>query len=197
MARRLGEKHALCRRLGEKICSSDKCPAIRRPYPRGSHGPSQAVRKPKLTAYGLQLREKQKAKFIYGLMERQFRSYVDEATSQKGDTATLLMQLLERRLDNAVFRLGIGKTRAQARQTVRHGHVTVNGKKVDIPSYRIKAGEVIALKEKISAPSAGINAPEWLLWDPDARTGRVQTLPSDKDLHAQFDPKLIIEFYSR
>lgn len=199
MARKIGNKHTLCRRVGEKLCGSDKCPAIRRPYPPGAHGPSQAVRRPKLTAYGLQLREKQKAKFIYGIMERQFRSYVKRATEQKGDTGTILIQLLERRLDNVAHRLGLAKTRAEARQLVRHGHIAVNGRTVDIPSFSVKPTDAVTLRHpsERALARAGADTPSWLVWEASTNTGRVNALPEGHDLHVPFDPKPIIEFYSR
>ena len=130
MARYLGPKHRLCRRVGERMCTSDKCPVVKRNYPPGLHGPKG---RSKLTGYGLQLREKQKARWLYGILERQFRRYYQEAIRQRGANDIILLQLLETRLDNIVYRLGMAKTRAAARQLVNHGHILVNSKKGDIP----------------------------------------------------------------
>src|SRR3989344_6892801 len=145
MARYLGPKHTLCRKFGIKLCDSPKCPAIRRPYKHGQHGPKGTSR---TSEYGTQLAEKQKARMLYGLLERQFRNYVKKATGQTGNSGENLIKLLERRLDNIMYRAGIAQTRRMARQLVSHGHVRVNGKKVSIPSYICRAGETIQLKPR-------------------------------------------------
>ncbi len=204
MARYLGSKHRLCRRVGEKLCTSDKCPVTRRNYPPGAHGPSQG--KVKLTSFGLQLREKQKAKRVYGILERQFRRYVDKALRQKGNTGEILTQMLETRLDNVAFRLGFGKTRDQARQLVSHGHFTVNGKSVNIPSYELKSGDVVAVASKsvkskyfenIAANLSQYETKGWLTLDAAALSGKMLNLPGGEDLKQNFDAKVITEFYSR
>jgi small subunit ribosomal protein S4 len=203
MGRYLGPKHKLCRRVGEKICGSDKCPVTRRPFPPGVHGPTSRRR---LTGYGIQLLEKQKAKMVYGLLERQFRKYVEAASRSKENTSDVLLRLLETRLDNAIYRLGIAKTRAQARQFVGHGHFTVNGKKVTVPSINLRVGDVIAvrkestgakffdgLKEKLSA----YEIPVWLNLDVESMVAKVIAAPNAADAQPLFDPKQIVELYSR
>ncbi len=186
------------------MCTTDKCPVVRRNYPAGVHGPKG---RPKLTGYGLQLREKQKARWIYGMLERQFRKYYEEAIRQTGATDVVLLQLLERRLDNVVFRMGLTKTRAAARQLVNHGHIAVNGKKVDISSYRVREGEVVGVEQ------ASVNRPyfanlmkvwgkqpatsEWLAVDDKEMKAKVVGYPSKEQINPPFDIKLIIEYYSR
>lgn len=203
MGRYLGPKHKLCRRVGEKICGNDKCPVTRRPYKPGVHGPTSRTR---LTGYGVQLLEKQKAKMIYGLLERQFRKYVETASRAKGNTSDVLLQLLETRLDNVVYRLGFANTRSQARQYVGHGHFTVNGRKVTVPSIALRSGDVIGvrpqsakskifegMKEKLVAK----DIPAWLTLDAEALTAKVIGLPQAADAQPLFDPKQIVELYSR
>lgn len=199
----------LCRREGTKLflkgerCFKDSCAINRRPYPPGEHGRS---RKPKLVGYGLQLREKQKVKRIYRLMEKQFRRYFHEAERQKGVTGETLLVLLERRLDNVVYRLGLSSSRAQARQVVRHGHVKVNGKRVDIPSYEIKKDDTVTVDEGFkknpfvfgsveAAMSRGI--PAWLSMDKDNLAGRVLALPQRQDISMDINEQLIVELYSK
>jgi len=203
MGRYLGPKHKLCRRVGEKICGLDKCPVIRRPYPAGVHGPTSRRR---LTGFGIQLLEKQKAKMIYGLLEKQFRKYVNVASRSKGNTSEKLLELLERRLDNVIFRLGFARTRGQARQYVGHGHFTVNSRKTTIRSYSVRVGDLIGIrnqsskkkifdevKEKLSKQEL----PPWLSVDLETLTAKVIALPTGTDARPLFDPKLIVEFYSR
>ncbi len=196
----------MCRREGVSLCGKEKCALKRRQAPPGVHGPAQAMRRPRLSSYGIQLREKQKAKRLYNVMERQFRRYFEAATLKKGNTADFLVQILERRLDNVVYRLGFAKTRRQARQMVGHGFITINGELVDIPSYTVRVGEVITIKE--SKKSKGLlngmqerlqktEAPRWLSLDAATFTGKVTSLPEGEDLKSVFDPTLIVEFYSR
>ena len=204
MARRLGPKHRLCRRLKERLCNTDKCPVARRPYPPGAHGPKQV--RSKLTSFGIQLLEKQKAKYTYGLLERQFKNYVTSSMKKRGNTAELLLQSLERRIDNLVFRSGFTKTRAQARQLVTHGHFLVNNKKVNIPSYQVRAGDVVTIRSKSVTGEIFKNLPEkldkyevpsWLLLDKEKLSAKVLELPKTDDVQTMFDTKLIVEFYSR
>ncbi|MFH0928630.1 MAG: 30S ribosomal protein S4 [bacterium] len=197
-------KHKRCRALGEKICQSEKCPVTRRSYPPGVHGPNKG--KSKKSTYGIQLREKQKAKWLYGIMERQFRNYFTEALKNVGNTGERLVQLLETRLDNTVYRLGFAATRRQARQLVNHGFFTVNGREVNIASYQVKPGEVIGVKNT-KAPKkifGGLEdrltkkqTPSWLTLDTEKLEGKVLSRPIGEDLKQSFDPKLIVELYSR
>lgn len=194
MGRKLGPKHKFCRRVGEKLCSSKKCPALRRNFPPGVHGPKG--RKRKMTEYGTQLLEKQKAKFIYGIMERQFKRYYARAVKKTGDTSVYLAQYLEARLDNVLYRLGFATTRAQARQMVVHGHVYVNDQRVKSPSYEVIMDEVITVKrdgielEKRTLPS-------WLALDAAVPSGKVLSTPAVDALPERINLRLIIEFYSR
>lgn len=202
MSRYLGSKHRLCRRVGERLCTTDKCPTVRRNYPPGVHGPTG---KSRLTSFGIQLREKQKAKWIYGLLERQFRGYFQKAKKIKGDTGQLLGEYLEMRLDNIVYRMGWAKTRRQARQIVKHGLIEVNGKKLDIPSYIAKPNDVIMVK-KVAQDKAYFKSilpnlekhelPSWLNSQAHL-TGKVLNAPPEEELRQNFDAKLIVEFYSR
>lgn len=208
MARYRGPVCRICRREGIKLflkgerCYTDKCSFERRDYIPGDHG---QVRR-KLSDYGVQLREKQKLKRIYGLQERQFRRYFEEADRQKGITGTNLLLLLERRLDNIVFRLGFAMSRAEARQLVKHNHFLVNGKKVNIPSYLIKAGDEIQVRERSrsiamireameSVDRRGI--PHWLELDKDSFRGYVRSLPTREDLTMPVQEQLVVEFYSK
>ncbi|MGF7186118.1 small subunit ribosomal protein S4 [Desulfitispora alkaliphila] len=208
MARYTGSVCRLCRREGSKLylkgdrCYSDKCAIDRRAYAPGQHG----QRRTKVSEYGIQLREKQKARRIYGVLESQFRKYFKEADRQKGVTGDNLMRLLERRLDNIVFRLGLAGSRAEARQLIRHGHFTVNGKKVDIPSYLVKAGQEIAVRDKsknsakfkeISEAAGHKTAPAWLELDSENLVGRIVALPSREDIDVPIEEHLIVELYSR
>jgi small subunit ribosomal protein S4 len=199
----------LCRREGMKLflkgakCFTDKCPIEKRNFAPGQHGKD---RKAKIVGYGLQLREKQKAKRIYFTQEKQFRNYFERAARTRGVTGEVLLQQLERRLDNVVYRLGFAVARRQARQLVRHGHVMVNGKKVDIPSYQVAAGEEIAVREKsnklgmleIAKDFASHQAPPaWLEVDRDGYKGRVLALPTRNDINLPINEQLIVELYSK
>lgn len=192
------------RRLGI-ILGKEKC-VRRRSYPPGVHGPKQAMSRGRMSAYGEQLREKQKAKAFYGILEKQFRRYFQNAAKTRGNTAEMLVKLLETRLDNTIYRLGWAKTRRQARQMVSHGFVTVNSKKVDIPSYQVSIGDEISIKEsklqkgniKNIPESLKLNTrPQWLACDEKIFKGKVLSVPEGTDLEQGFDPTLIVEFYSR
>jgi small subunit ribosomal protein S4 len=199
----------LCRREGMKLflkgakCFSDKCPIEKRNFAPGQHGKD---RKAKIVGYGLQLREKQKTKRIYFTQESQFRNYFEKAARTKGVTGEMLLQQLERRLDNVVYRLGFGISRRQARQLVRHGHVQVNGRKVNIPSYEVSVGEEIAIREAsrkvpILEPAKEFashqHAPTWLEIDRDNYKGRVLALPKREDINLPVNEQLIVELYSK
>jgi small subunit ribosomal protein S4 len=199
----------LCRREGTKLflkggkCFTDKCPIEKRNFAPGQHGKD---RKAKIVGYGLQLREKQKAKRMYFTLEGQFRNYFEKAARSKGVTGELLLQQLERRLDNVVFRLGFAVARRQARQLVRHGHVTVNGRKVDIPSYQVSAGDEVAIREKSSKLTVVETAkefashqtpPNWLEVDRDGSKGKVLSLPRREDINLPINEQLIVELYSK
>jgi small subunit ribosomal protein S4 len=202
----------LCRREGEKLflkgerCVSPKCAFERRPYPPGLHGKQSQFRRRKESDYALQLRAKQKARRLYGVMERQFRRYFREAEQKRGLTGSNLLILLESRLDNVVYRLGFAASRPQARQWVRHGHFEVNGRKVNIPSYAVKPGDVIAVRGR-SRPSPSFKevaldlehraAPEWLSRDDETMVGRVMALPTREDIDVAINEQLIVEYYSR
>jgi len=182
-------------------CFSDKCPIEKRNFAPGQHGKD---RKSKIVGYGLQLREKQKTKRIYFAQEGQFRNYFEKAARTKGVTGEMLLQQLERRLDNVVYRLGFGVSRRQARQLVRHGHVQVNGHKVNIPSYQVSVGEEIAirsLKLPILEPAKEFashqTAPTWLEIDRDNYKGKVLSLPKREDIHLPVNEQLIVELYSK
>jgi small subunit ribosomal protein S4 len=187
---------------GER-CFKEKCAIERRGYPPGQHGQRRGR---KAMGYGIQLREKQKVKRIYGLLESQFRLYFQEADRRRGITGENLLQILERRLDNVVFSLGFASSRAQARQLVRHGHILVDGRKVSIPSFQVRVGQSISVKEgsrtnaqiRASLESAtGRGVPEWLALDADNFTGRIQALPSREDIKLPISEQLIVELYSR
>ena len=183
-------------------CFKDKCAIERRNYPPGQHG----RRRSKLLGYGIQLREKQKVKRIYGLLEGQFRLAFARANSRKGITGANLLEELERRLDNVAFALGFAASRAQARQLVRHGHVTIDGKKVSIPSYRVNKGEVVAIKEKSRSneqikasvePARARGVPAWLDLTPESFSGKVVELPKREDIKLPIQEQLIVELYSK
>ena len=207
MAKYTGADCRLCRREGCKLylkgdkCYSDKCAVVKRPTAPGQHG--TARKKP--TGYSVQLREKQKTKRIYGLCEKQFRGYYDMAEKMRGITGDNMLVLLERRLDNVVFRLGLGLSRAHARQIVNHGHITVNGSRVNIPSYLVKAGDIIAVKENkvdktlFADIKAGKteNLPSWLEFDNATLTGKVLELPTREGLDIAVEEHLIVELYSK
>ena len=198
-----------CRREGEKLflkgdrCYSEKCSVERRAYAPGMHGQR---RRGKTSEYGLQLREKQKTRRIYGVLEKQFSNYFDKAERMEGVAGENLLILLERRLDNVVFRLGLASSRAEARQLVNHNHFTINGKKANIPSMLVKAGDVISVKEssmdspkfqEIKAAGAYKTPPEWLEIDIENLTGRVLSLPTREQIDTQVNEQLIVELYSR
>jgi small subunit ribosomal protein S4 len=199
----------LCRREGMKLflkgtrCHSDKCAIEKRNFAPGQHGKD---RKAKIVGYGLQLREKQKTKRMYFAQEGQFRNYFEKAVRSKGVTGEILLQQLERRLDNVVYRLGFGISRRQARQLVRHGHVHVNGRKVNIPSYPVSVGEEITIREaSLKLPileaakdfASHQNAPNWLDIDRDHYKGRVTALPKREDINLPINEQLIVELYSK
>ncbi|MBQ8451215.1 MAG: 30S ribosomal protein S4 [Clostridia bacterium] len=206
MAKYIDADCRLCRREGAKLflkgerCTSKKCAMERRPVAPGVHPTTR--KKP--SEYLIQLREKQKVKRAYGLLEKQFRGYYESATRMKGKTGEIMLSLLERRLDNVVYRLGLGASRAQARQIVNHAHILVNGKTVNIPSYQVKVGDVISVKEK-SAKSelfaaikdAKVVVPKWLEFDSSKLTGKVVALPARDDIDLTISEHLIIELYSK
>jgi small subunit ribosomal protein S4 len=184
-------------------CFKEKCAVERRNFPPGQHGTRRGRR---TLGYGLQLREKQKVKRIYGVLESQFRNYFEEADRKKGITGENLLVMLERRLDNIIYSLGFGSSRAQARQLVRHGHVLVDGRKISIPSYQIKAGQTITVKEasrknafiRSSVETArGRGVPEWLELDAENVSGKVLRLPTREDIKLPIQEQLIVELYSR
>lgn len=209
MARYTGAVCRLCRREGTKLflkgtkCTSDRCPLERRNFPPGQHGKD---RRAKIVGYGLQLHEKQKAKRMYFTLESQFRAYYEKASRATGVTGELLIQQLERRLDNVAFRLGFAISRRQARQVVRHGHVTVNGRKVNIPSFQVNVGDEIAIREnakkfviveQATQFAAQNPLPEWLEMNYETLTGRVLSLPTRKDVNLPVNEQLIVELYSK
>ena len=201
MARYTGPKSKIARKLGEAIFGEDKVLACKN-YAPGQHG---ANRRRKLSEYGTQLREKQKAKYTYGVLERQFRNLFKKASSNKGVTGEVLLQLLESRLDNVVYRLGIAPTRAAARQLVLHRHITVDGQVVNIASYHVTPGEVVAVREKskslevIQDSLAGFNHSKypWIEWDENLKGGKMITLPQREDIPENIKEQLIVELYSK
>jgi len=194
----------MCRREGVSLCGKDNCAQKRRPYPPGVHGPTSRTR---MTDYGKQLREKQKAKRIYGVSEKQFNNYYQKAMKMKGDSGENLVRLLEMRLDNTVFRAGMAKTRAAARQAVSHAHIEVNGKRVDVASYQVKTGDIIKVRETKKEKSTWkalveatqkAEVPSWVILDTGNLEAKVTGQPSNEELQQSlFSSKLIIEFYSR
>ena len=210
MARYIGPVCRQCRREGMKLflkgerCHSEKCAIERRNFVPGQHGKD---RKAKLVGYGVQLREKQKVRRIYGVLERQFRNTFEKAALAKGITGENLMAGLERRLDSVIYRMGFGTSRAQARQVVRHGHIQVNGRKVNIPSFQVKPGDEVAVRESsknnptiVAARDATAHAPapNWIEVDRDSLKGRVQSLPKrDELVQIQLNEQLIVELYSK
>lgn len=195
----------VCRRLGMSVCGRERCALRRRQSPPGVHGAAMR-RRDTTSGYAFQLQEKQKARHLYGLLERQFRNYVERAAARTGDTGLALQEMLERRLDNTVYRLGFAKTRAAARQIVRHGHIEVNGKKIDVPSYYVKEGDAVRIVEKkrdtklldgVRQTLEQKETPSWLKLDPSNWTGTVIGRPAEEELKSLFDPRPIIEFYSR
>lgn len=199
----------MCRRASMKLflkgarCYTDKCALERRAYAPGEHGKSRRIKE---TNYGVQLREKQKARRMYGVLERQFRNYFEKAAESKGVTGEVLLQMLERRLDNVVYRLGFAVNRSQARQLVRHGHITVNGRKVDIPSFLVKPGDEVIVREKSRKLTVienalearkGQSAPAWLELSPERLAGRVLSIPTRESIPTPVNEQLIVELYSK
>ena len=209
MARYIGPVCRLCRREGMKLflkgerCYTEKCAIEKRNFAPGQHG---KTRKQKLAGYGEQLREKQKVKRIYGVLEDQFRRYFEQAERTRGITGETLLQLLERRLDNVAYRLGLATSRAQARQLVRHGHLTVNGRKVDIPSFSVKPGDVITVRQSSRKVPAILHAleevkgrgvPEWLQFDAEGMSAKVGSVPTREQINLPVQEQLIVELYSK
>ena len=206
MAKYTGADCKICRREGCKLflkgerCLTKKCSFERRPNVPGVHG---AARK-KITEYGVQLREKQKVKRTYGLQEKQFRSYYERANTMRGKVGENMLSLLERRLDNVVYRMGIGASRAESRQIVNHGHITVNGKRVNIPSYIVKVDDVVAIKENKrelqmfkDLKDVKVVMPKWLEFDANKLSGKINALPTREDIDLNVQEHLIIELYSK
>jgi len=208
MARYTDAVCRLCRREGQKLfikgdrCYTDKCAADRRPFPPGQHGQGRT----KTSEYGLQLREKQKARRYYGILESQFRGYFDMAQKKKGKTGENLLSILETRLDNTVYRLGFAMSRAEARQLVLHGHFLVNGRKVNIPSFLVKPGMIITLKEKSRSldkfrstidANAFRQPPKWLDYDANSLVAKVIGFPTRDDIDMPIEEQLIVELYSK
>lgn len=208
MARYRGAVCRICRREGEKLflkgerCYTDKCAIERRPYPPGQHGQGRQKR----SDYGTQLREKQKVRRVYGILEKQFKRYFEMAETMSGITGENFLQLLERRLDNVVFRMGFATSRNQARQLVLHGHLQVNGKKVNIPSYLVSVDDVISVKEtsrkskkfkEIFEYNSELTSPKWLSVNMDEAEGKVLSLPDREDVDLAVEEHLIVEYYSR
>jgi len=198
-----GPKHKLCRREGVKLCDSPKCPITRRNYPPGIHG---VKGKRRLTPYGKQLREKQKARSLYGIAERQFRNYYLKAIKLKGDTGQIMIDFLERRLDNVVYRSGLAKSRQHARQLVSHGFFHVNGKRMDIPSYQVKVKDVISIKQGKAEKKVFLDldktlqkheTPLWLHVDAKKMEIKVTSQPETESMSLVFNPQAIVEYYSR
>ena len=203
MARLITPQGKKARRFGMGFTEKQQRIVAKRNSPPGQHGPSGY---PRLSEYGKQQQEKQKAKFIYGILERQFRKYFEQALSSKLNTAEKLFQLLEMRLDNVVFRAGFAKTRSMARQLVSHGHVTVNGKKVNIPSYEVKTSDIVAIKDSSKTRKTFKDAIEgagkyeqtsWINSDVAKLSAKITDKPKAADMTGEFDSKMIIEFYSR
>ena len=209
MARYTGPVCRLCRREAMKLflngerCFKPSCGIEKRNFPPGQHGQG---RKAKIVGYGLQLREKQKVKRVYGVLENQFRSYFEKAARQKGVTGENLLSQLERRLDNVIVRLGFASTHNQARQLVRHGHVVVNGKKVNIPSFQVAVGHEISVKDRMKKNvqvvssielATGRGTPHWLELNAESTTGRVLSLPKREDINLPIQERMIVELYSK
>ena len=209
MGRHIGPVCALCRREGEKLylkgerCYTSKCAIERRNFAPGQHGKS---RRPKIVGYGVQLREKQKVRHLYGILEDQFRAYFERAAAMKGITGENLLHLLEQRLDNAVYRLGLATSRAEARQLVRHGHIFVAGRKVNIPSFQVAPGQEITVRERSRNSTAiqraldlsgGRSLPSWLEFDRAAMKGKIISIPKREDVNFPIQEQMIVELYSK
>lgn len=212
MARYTGPACRVCRRFGEKLmlkgekCATPKCPIERRNTPPGGRPPSRGRGRGGTSDHGLQLREKQKVRFSYGVLERQFRRFFEEAKKSPGHTGETLLVLLERRLDNVVYRLGFADSHAQARQIVGHGHIMVNGRRAGIPSFLVKSGDLVKWCEaskkteyykRLAEEIEGKFIPNWLSLDKESMTGRVLNLPGKDDVEARFNAKAVVEYYSR
>lgn len=210
MARYTGSQCKLCRREGIKLylkgdrCYTGKCAVDRRPYAPGQHGQSRKMKK--VSEYGMQLREKQRTRRFYGVLERQFRNYYETATRQQGATGENLLRLLERRLDNVVYRLGLGSSRVEARQLVCHGHFAVNGRRTDIPSFLVTVGDEITVRERskesprikeLMEHAAEKTLPAWLEYQAEEAKGRVVDLPARDQIDAPVQEHLIVELYSK
>ena len=206
MARTIEPDCRQCRREGRKLflkgerCTTKKCAMERRPVIPGQHGASRK----RVTEYGLQLREKQNVKRMYGILEKQFRKYYEDAVKMKGVTGANMLSLIERRLDNVIYRMGIGASRAECRQIVNHGQICVNGKRVTIASYRVKVGDVITIKENKQdlemfkdLKGMKIVMPKWLEFNTETLTGKVLALPEREDIDTDIKEQLIVESYSR
>jgi small subunit ribosomal protein S4 len=212
MSKYIGPVCRLCRREGEKLflkgarCLSPKCSVEKRGFPPGQHGKEGQFKRNRSSDYLLQLREKQKARRIYGVLEAQFRRYYKEALRSRGVTGQMLLQLLERRLDNVVYRLGYASNRAQARTLVTHGHFNVNGRRTDVPSYLLEPGDVIEVRpgsqsrpyfRDLKESDGRYSAPSWLSRDLNALSGKIVNLPAREDIDANLNEQLIVEYYSR
>ncbi len=206
MARYHGPVGKISRRLGIGITEKGQRILSKRPFPPGQHGPG--ARRRQVSDYGIQLMEKQKARYMYGVLERQFRRLFEQASRRSGITGEYLLSLLERRLDNVVYRLGLATTRAQARQLVNHGHITVNGRKTNIPSFTVKVGHVVAIRPESrqrtyfknlvdSGELKRYQTPDWLQLNATELTGQVVALPRREDAEPGINEQLIVEFYSR
>jgi small subunit ribosomal protein S4 len=210
MARYIGPTCRLCRRFGDKLmlkgekCATPKCPVEKRNSPPGEHPPTR--RRGGTSDRGLQLREKQRVRFSYGVLERQFRRFFEEAKKRPGATGETLLILLERRLDSVVYRLGFADSHAQARQVVGHGHIMVNGRRAGIPSFLVKSGDVIVWCEaskkteyykRLAEEIEGKFIPNWLSLDKESMTGKVLNLPGKDDVEGKFNVKAVVEYYSR
>jgi small subunit ribosomal protein S4 len=202
MARYRGPQTKIARKFGEPIFGPDKV-MEKKNYPPGMHGLNKKRRKS--SEYGIQLREKQKVKYMYGLLERQFRNTFERATRSKGVTGVVLLQMLESRLDNVVFRLGVAPTRASARQLVSHRHILINGKLCNIPSYQVKPGDVVSVREKskslelVANSLSGFNHGKypWIEWDANAMAGKYMSIPEREDIPENIKEQLIVELYSK
>jgi small subunit ribosomal protein S4 len=212
MAKYIGPVCRLCRREGEKLylkgarCLSPKCAIEKRNFPPGQHGKEGQFKRNRSSDYLLQLREKQKARRVYGVLEAQFRRYYRQALKSRGITGQTLLQILERRLDNVVYRLGFAANRAQARNLVTHGHFNVNGRRTDVPSMQIEPGDVIEVRPSsqrrtyftdLKAGDSARGVPNWLSADQTLLAGKVSRLPSREEIDANLNEQLIVEFYSR
>ncbi len=212
MARYIGPVCRLCRREGIKLflkgerCYTEKCAIEKRNFAPGQHGKTRKRGASKVAGYGIQLREKQKVKRTYGVLEDQFRRYFSQAERTRGVTGETLLQLLERRLDNVTYRLGFATSRPQARQLVRHGHFTVNGRKVDIPSFSVKPGDVVGIRPSSRAKASILHAleevkgrgvPGWLQFDAEAMSAKVGSIPTREQINLPVQEQLIVELYSK